>query len=138
MYSKTLLRWKVLSFLTGWYTPCYKIKHYDVIAQLHTSLKEFIRVLIAVMSWLDAVVACINVLNPMENRRFAVFKLKLLIKYTGYVSFTNNNRKVIKFLALWRLLEVNCNYWMWVTTKSILVFWWKWLKTKAIRLVTVI
>ena len=82
------------------------------IAQLHRSLKEFIKVLIAVTSRLDAVVACINVLNPMENRRFAAFKLTLLIKCTGYVSFANNNRKVIKFLALWRLLEAIRNYWL--------------------------
>ena len=38
------------------------------IAQLHRSLKEFIKVLIAVTSRLDAVVACINALNPKENR----------------------------------------------------------------------
>ena len=82
------------------------------IAQLHRSLKEFIKVLIVVTSRLDAVVACINVLNPMEDQRFAVFKLTLLIKYTGYVSFANNNRKVIKFLVLWHLLEANRNYWL--------------------------
>ena len=34
---------------------------------LHTSPKEFISKLIAVMSWLDAVVTYINVLHPMEN-----------------------------------------------------------------------
>ena len=34
---------------------------------LYISLKEFIKVLIMVMSRLDAVVACINVLNAMEN-----------------------------------------------------------------------
>ena len=38
------------------------------IDHLHTSLKEFIKVLIAVTSQLDAVVACINVLHPMENQ----------------------------------------------------------------------
>ena len=38
------------------------------IDHLHTSLKEFIKVLIAVTSRLDAVVACINVLHPMENQ----------------------------------------------------------------------
>ena len=39
-----------------------------IIDHLHTSLKEFIKVLIAVTSRLDAVVACINVLHPMENQ----------------------------------------------------------------------
>ena len=41
--------------------------HSSEIAQLHRSLKEFIKDLIAVTSRLDAVVACINVSNPMEN-----------------------------------------------------------------------
>ena len=39
-----------------------------LIDHLHTSLKEFIKVLIAVTSRLDAAVACINVLHPMENQ----------------------------------------------------------------------
>ena len=38
------------------------------IDHLHSSLKEFIKVLIAVTSRLDAVVACINVLHPIENQ----------------------------------------------------------------------
>ena len=42
--------------------------HLVIIDHLHTSLKEFIKVLIAVTSRLDAVVACINVLHPMENQ----------------------------------------------------------------------
>ena len=67
----------------------------ELIGRLHRDLKEFTKVLIVVASWLDAVVACINVLNPIENQWFAVFKLMLSIKYTGYINFVNNNRKVI-------------------------------------------
>ena len=39
----------------------------SLIDHLHASPNEFISKLIAVMSWLDAVVACTNVLYPMEN-----------------------------------------------------------------------
>ena len=40
---------------------------YRIIDHLHASLKECLEVLIAVTSRLDAVVACVNVLHPMEN-----------------------------------------------------------------------
>ena len=40
---------------------------YWPIDHLHASPKEFISKLIAVTSWLDAVVAYANVLHPMEN-----------------------------------------------------------------------
>ena len=41
--------------------------HTSLIDHLHASPKEFISKLIAVTSWLDAVVAYKNVLYPMEN-----------------------------------------------------------------------
>ena len=41
--------------------------HVLIIDHLHASLKECIEVLIAVTSQLDAVVACVNVLHPIEN-----------------------------------------------------------------------
>ena len=37
------------------------------IGQFHVRIQECTKVLIAVMSQLDAVVVCINVLYPMEN-----------------------------------------------------------------------
>ena len=39
-----------------------------IIAQFHVRIQECIKALIAVTSRLDAVVACINVLDPMENQ----------------------------------------------------------------------
>ena len=38
------------------------------IGQFHVRIQECIKELIAVTSRLDAVVACINVLDPMENQ----------------------------------------------------------------------
>ena len=50
-----------------------KIEHiaawlvYLCIGQFHVRIQEYIKVLIAVTSQLDAVIVCINVLYPMEN-----------------------------------------------------------------------
>ena len=79
--------------------------------------------LIAVTSRLDAVVACINVLYPMENQHRAAFKLMLWIKYTVYLTFANNTEKVIKFHASWHLFEMNCIYHSRVTAKNVLLLW---------------
>ena len=67
--------------------------------QFHVRIQEFIMVLIAVMSRLDAVVAGINVLYPMENQCVA-FKLMLQFKYMVYFNFASNYRKTIKFHVL--------------------------------------
>ena len=79
--------------------------------------------LIAVTSQLDAVVACINVLYPMENQDRATFKLMLWIKYTVYLSFANNTEKVVKFRVSWRLFEMNHIYHSLVTAKNVLLLW---------------
>ena len=48
------------------YTICFQgLK--SQISQLHVRIQECIKALIAVTSRLDAVVACENVLDPMEN-----------------------------------------------------------------------
>ena len=57
------------------------------IGQFHVRVQECNYALIAVTSRLDAVVACINVLQPMENRRCTASKLMLWLKYTEYFKF---------------------------------------------------
>ena len=39
-----------------------------------------------------------------------MIKFTLSIKYMGYVNFANNNRRVIKFLALWHLFLLAVSY----------------------------
>ena len=66
------------------------------IDHLHVRTKEFINMLIAVMSRLDAAVTSINVLNPMENQCCGMFKCMLCFKYMAHVNFTNNAVTAIK------------------------------------------
>ena len=94
--------------------------------------------LIAITSRLDAVVACINVLYPMENQNCAAFKLMLWIKYTVYFTFANNNEKVIKIHASRRLFEMNRISHSRVTAKSVLLLWRILLKTNATCVLTTV
>ena len=80
------------------------------IDQLHRSLKEFIKKLIAVMSCLYAVVASINALCTMVIQCYAAFKLMPWIKYTGYANFAKDIGKVTIFPVSWHLFEVNWTY----------------------------
>ena len=80
---------------------CFPYKNPNLsIGQFHVRIQECIKALIVVTSWLNAVVACVNVLDPMENQWCAAFKLMLQFKYTVYVNFANNNGKMIKFHTL--------------------------------------
>ena len=77
------------------------------IDQLHRSLKEFIKKLIAVTSCLYAVVASINALCIMVNQCYVAFKSTPWIKYTGYANFANDIGKVTIFHMSWHLFEAN-------------------------------
>ena len=75
--------------------------------------------LIAVTSWLDAVVTSIKILNPMENQCCGTFKRMLLFKYTVHVNFVNNSVTAIQFYTLSSFLEADHTYWQRVTVQSI-------------------
>ena len=80
------------------------------IDHLHASPKEFINMLIAVTSCLDAVVVNINALCSMINQCYAAFKLMPWIKYIRYANFANDIGKVTVFCVLWHLFEANWTY----------------------------
>ena len=70
-HSNRVLYVFYLVLLIFYYSTAAKYVYKIIIAlyidHLHANPKEFIIKLIAVMSWLDAVVAYTNVLYPMEN-----------------------------------------------------------------------
>ena len=98
---------------------CKTLVNWYGIDYLHVRTKECINTLITVMSWLDAVVTSMNVLNPMENHCCGTFKRMLWFKYTVHVNFVNNGVTAIQFHTLSSLLEANHMYWQRVTEQTI-------------------
>ena len=100
---------------------------------LHARTKEVINTLIAVTSWLDAVVACMNVSNPMENWKIddmahSHICCDLIIQYI-IISRT--------VMEVWHI-STNCHVcWKqialtdWFTVQRISGLWQIQLKTKA-------
>ena len=105
------------------------------IDHLHARTKEFISTLIMVTSWLDAVVASMNVLNPMKYWWCITFKCMLWFKYTVHVNFANSNGSIIHFHTLSHLLESESHLLTQSYSAKNLGLWWIQLKTKVIRLI---
>ena len=97
------------------------------IHHLHRSLKEFIKVLIVVTSWLDKQYKCMESYGKLMMCHI-LFKLMVWLKYMVDVNFMNNNRKMIQCHTLSCLLDY----------EKYLVLWWGQLKTKAKWLIAVV